>query len=201
MKVLRITLTLALLIIFVSCENKKGDDLGGTNVTSEFLSLYSGSYNEVAADNKTPGEKMKMDRDGSIEVTRLRDVGVAGNPVIPPGTHCSYVLKGQIRYVIQVAEANRTRINPTTKKTYLDPASHKMTFTVLDAQLTNTLEPSTTNNSGCQLFLVNMKQDLPTFTYPMELFGPGNLRLHTKDYLDYRGEDQTLILDEVYVRQ
>lgn len=202
MKSFKFILILSLLGALISCQKKASEDLGGDSVTGAFLNQYSGSYSEVVADKKLPSEKINIQRDGTIVVTRLRDVGTPGDSAIPTGTICSYVLTGQIRNVIQADDAHRTKMDPKTRQTYVEPATHKLSFNVTDAVLTDALEESSSETPGCQLYLAKVKQKLPSFTYGMELFGPGNIRLHTKDNDSYRGGEKTdLVLDEVYVRQ
>ena len=71
-----------------------------------------------------------------------------------------------------------------------------------NVSLTDELHPGTTANKACQNFQEKMNQRLPTYTYGMELFGNGTLRLHTTGTEEYRGQDNVdSILDEVFIRE
>ena len=185
----------------IACDQSP-DNLGGVDVTSDFLSQYNGEYKEQIEDNSEQGEGLKVSRDGSIEVTKVRQVGSEDNPAIPYPTVCSFILKGQIRYVLELYRENRQRINPSNNETYFIPATHEMTFTVESAELTNSLHSETTSSQGCQNFIEQMNNTLPNYSYQMELFGSGTLRLHTHGGGDYNGGERTeSTLDEVFMRQ
>lgn len=200
MKYSRVLIMGFITLAFIACDkSNKNEDLGGKDVTQQFLSDYNGDFVEQQGRSDS-GERMSINRDGQIEVLKIRRVGSKNNPAIPYPTVCSYYLTGQVRYVVELSEENRQRLSETGS-TYSIPETHRITFSVSEVTLTDELESGTTTNEACLNFQEQMNQTLPVYTYGMELFGSGTLRLHTNDVGDFEGGERTeSTLDEVYTR-
>jgi hypothetical protein len=193
MKNLRLLLTTVVACNFLACSQTSGDD-----VTEQFLAQYSGRYEETT--DRT-GEQLVIARDGSIEVLQHRNVGEQNNPRIPRQTNCSFWLRGEVTFVDQLSMETRTRTNSDGEIYYI-PQTHNLVFTVYEVELTDDLEPGSTTSSGCLAFQEKMTGVLSVYTFGMELFGGGTLRLHTQGEDTYQGGERTdLTLDEVFVRQ
>ncbi len=198
MKTWRLIILTAIAFNFLACSKTEKVGIGGEDVTDEFLSEYNGSY----AERTDPtGERLILSRDGQIEVLKHRNVGEANNPAIPADTNCSFWLRGEVAYVSQLNNETRQRQN-ASGESYLIPQTHNLVFSVNRVELTDDLEPGSTTSTGCLAFQEKMSDFLPVYTYGMELFGQGFLRLHTQGEDEYQGGDRTeATLDEVFVRQ
>lgn len=195
-------MTAALLTLAISACQKgpNGEAPKGEDVTQSFFIQYNGSYVEQTGLSSYTPEKIVIHRDGRIEETRVRDVGVEGNDLIPPGTVCSYELKGQILSVTELDDENRLRVS-NTGENFLSPQTHEIDYTVYQAKLTNDLHPGTLENVHCRLFMKEMRNGNPEYQLEIELFGAGTFRTHTQGGSDYQGLDRTeSTLDEVFVR-
>ena len=198
MRKLRLLTVLLFAFHFTACSNSD-TDASGDNVTEQFLSEYSGSYEEQDGSLTSAGERMIIERDGQIEVLQHRRVGERNNPAIPAGTACSFVLNGQIISVVQLN--NEARERSGEEGTYKLPQTHNLAFSVHQLTLTDELRPGSTTDRGCINFQEKMNQQFPIYTYGMELFGAGTIRFHTRDEGDYQGGERTeSTLDEVFIR-
>ncbi len=201
MKKLRLLAISVIAFNFLACSQTDDTNLGGDDVTEQFLSEYNGTFTERGDQFTSSGERFTITRDGEIEVLKHRDVGEANNPVMPPGTHCSFWLRGQVAYVSQLSRETRQRTNEAGES-YLIPQTHNLVFGVYQVELTNDLEPGSTTSEGCLAFQEKMNRFLPTYTYGMELFGRGTLRLHTQGWDEFEGgERPEATLDENFVRE
>jgi hypothetical protein len=182
---------------FMGCSQVNNeDDIGGTDVTSQFLEDYSGQY----VDAQT-GETININRNGEVEILKHRQVGEDNNPAIPRPTHCSFYLSGQISYVAQLPDDKRLRVNEEGTQ-YFIPRTHNMVFSVHNVALSDELEESSTTDDGCQNFQQRMNERFPVFTYGMELYGSGHIRFHTVGEEGFSGGDRTEgTLDEVFTRE
>ena len=201
MKHLRVLLLVVISLSFGACDKDNGGDLGGTEVTQQFLNDYNGIFLEQMSETTGEGERISINRDGDIEVLKLRQVGSKNDPAVPKPTICSFILSGQIRYITQLDEESRERVD-ANDLVYLIPQTHNLTFSVHQVSLTNELHEGSTSNQACLNFQERMNQKLPVYTYGMELFGEGTFRLHTSDIDGYQGgERSTSNLDEVFKRE
>ena len=200
MKYSRIVILSLIAFAFMACDksNNNEEDLGGKEVTQQFLADYNGDFQEQHS-RADAGERLSISRDGQIEVLKIRQVGSKNNPAIPYETVCSYYLTGQIRYVVELFDETRERVSESGD-TFLLPETHRLTFSVHQVTLTDELESNSTTNEACLNFQEEMNRNLPNYTYGMELFGSGTIRLHTSGGGDFEGEPTDSTVDEVYTR-
>ena len=197
----RLLILLALTFNFMACNQTDEDKLGGEDVTHQFLSEYSGSYEEKGAELGGNGERIIISRNGDIEVVKHRQVGSENNPAIPKPTYCSFTMTGHIAVVIQLSE-ERTRRTSKAGNEYHLPQTHNLIFIVDNVMINNELREGSTEDTGCMNFAEQMNAKVPVYTYGLELFGSGMLRLHTSGTGQYQGGERTeSTLDEVFVRQ
>ncbi len=182
----------------MACSPSASDQSGGVDVSSEFVSEFNGTYVEQTPKTQS-GETLWIRRDGQIEVLKLRQVGDDDNPLIPRPTVCSFILHGQLQSVLQLEKSQRLRVSERGEE-YLLPQTHHLIFKVEHVRLTNDLHPATVATGGCHQFQKIMNDKQPTYTYAMELFSDGHLRLHTSG--TYGGGELTdAVLDEIYLKQ
>ncbi len=200
MKSLRTFFIIISLLTITACDQSKDNDSYGKDVTQQFISEYNGQYRE-ATSRSDGGEILTISRDGEIEVQKIRNVGRVNNPAIPEGTICNYILRGQIRNVVELNDQFRQR-SDEEGKIYFIPQTHNMTFSVLQVSLSNDLRAGTTEDPSCLNFQEEMNQKLPMYTYGMELFPGGHIRLHTTNNDDLTASERGPgTLDENYTRQ
>lgn len=198
MKRVRLFLLTFIAIHFVACSQTEDNGMGGTDVTEQFLSEYSGNFKDQSDDS---GETITIWRDGDVELLKHRQVGHDNNPAVPNPTHCSFVMSGHIASVIQLNDTARTQTR-NDGLTFKSPKTHHLIFTVHNVALSDDLQANSTKNKGCLNFQEQMNQKLPVYTYGMELYGSGTFRLHTHDATNYQGGERTDgTLDEVFVRE
>lgn len=200
MSLIRIAIALSIGLTLISCNDKiKGDDLGGDNVTAEFMDTFSGNFREKVEGSEI-GEEVLIDSEGTITVRRVRQVGEANNPAIPQNTVCGFSYEGRIHYVVELRDDRRER-STEEGTTFLDPATHALTYSVLNAKLDDAMQAGSSSDQSCRNFIEKQNQDLPTFTLYMELFAPNTIRFHTHGGGDYKGFERTAgTLDEVFER-
>ena len=187
-------------LLFIACGEQTNEGNDGREVTQQFLADYSGSY--VERTNRTDdGERIIIERDGDIEIMRIRNIGEANNPAMPEGTTCSYILVGRIRYVTELTNEARQRVDEDDQ-VYLSPQTHNLVLSVVGGTLTDELLPGSTEDSACQHFINTMNNELPVYSYGMELFGDGVIRFHTTGNDDFEdGERGEGTLDEIFERE
>lgn len=122
------------------------DPRDGTEVTDAFLSSYAGTFtNEV-------GEAMTLGEDGFYQRLWKRQVGSDGGSV-PYPTICSWTETGSVISVIERSDAAKAAYAPT--------ATHLIRVQTTELALSDALEPTTTANANCQLFMQQERQRLP----------------------------------------
>ncbi len=201
MKTLRLFLFTVVTFNLLACSQTNDAQIGGEDVTEDFLSEYNGTFVESNSAFSADGERVIISRNGEISVLQYRDVGEENNPVIPKPTHCSFWLHGEVAHVAQLSDDYRLRTNDEGD-TYFIPQTHNLVFSVYEVELTDELEAGSTTSSGCNAFKDSLSDYLPVYTYGMELFGRGTIRFHTQGWEEFDGGERTeATLDEVFVRQ
>ena len=200
MKYTKLILLLIVAIGFAACDQESASEIGGREVTQQFLTEYSGEYVEKT-DRDDDGERLIIYKNGDIEALKIRNVGEKNNPSIPEGTVCSYIITGQVRYVVELDEMTRQRVD-ANGEVYYAPKTHDLVFSVHNVALTDQLQENTTTNKACINYETKLNRELPVYAYGMELFGAGSIRLHTTDNDDFvAGERGVGTLDEIFEKE